>query len=103
MKATVPGLIAAGLIAFGASAPALAAPSAGEAVSLCKNEVKARYGDEARTRIHRIRDGRVTRVWLNVRGVSDGAFRVQCQINDDFQVTDVSDNLNRTATGAVGG
>ena len=104
MKATLPSVIAAGLIAVGASAPAMAGPSASEAVTICKNEVTARYGEEARTKIHRIREGRVMRVTLAVRGVADGAFRVQCKIDGNMQVTEVTDTLETNAvTSTVGG
>ena len=97
---TIPLLAAAALGAgLAVSAmPALAGVSASEAVTTCKNEVAARYGDEARTKIHRVRERAVTKVTLTVRGVGEEAFRVQCNVDGKRQVTELTDNRGNTVS-----
>ena len=89
MKALLPFALAG--LAFTAAQPALA-NDASQALAVCKNEVAARYGDEARTKIHRIREGRTTVVSLFVRGVSDKSFKVKCNVNRDLQISSFSDS-----------
>ena len=88
MKALLPFALAG--LAFTAAQPALA-NNASEALAVCKNEVAARYGDEARTKIQRIREGRTTVVSLFVRGVGEKQFKVQCKVSRDLQISSFSD------------
>lgn len=76
-----------------AAAPASAVTSS-KALKLCENEVTARYGENAKTKINYIKNGRVTKVSLKVRGVSEKSFKVQCQIDGKQQITltDLRDN-----------
>ena len=89
MKVLLPFALAG--LAFTAAQPALAANDASKALAICKNEVAARYGDEARTKIQRIREGRTTVVSLFVRGVGEKSFKVKCKVNGDLQVSSFSD------------
>ena len=101
MKFSVTQALAAGLVATTVSIPAMA--GTGKAVTICKNEVAARYGEEARTKIHHVRTGKQTRVTLVVRGVTEDSFRVQCKVDSQLQVTEITDNLKTTAPSTVGG
>ena len=80
------GLLAAGQASAGVSSS--------KAFELCKNEVTARYGEAAKTKINYIKNGRVTKVSLKVRGVSEKSFKVQCQIDgkQEITLTDLRDN-----------
>ena len=82
----VTGLMTAG--------PALAGVSSSKALKLCENEVTARYGEAAKTKVNYVKKGRLTKVSLKVRGVSERSFKVQCQIDGQQQITltDLRDN-----------
>ena len=88
----------AGALTIGAFVPAFAATDA-EALQICKTEVNARYGNEAQTKVQRIRSrGDNTKVSLFVRGVGDNVFRVQCNVNDNLQITGFVDNRAEVAS-----
>ena len=72
--------------------------SGGEAVALCKNEVTARYGDAAKLKVRRIRSGRVAKVAIRVRGVSEEPFTVQCQVDGEQTISLVDTRDNNVAT-----
>ena len=84
MKTLSTALLAA--LAATAVQPALADKNAGAAVTMCKSEVAARYGEDARTKVHRIRSTRNTKVSLWVTGVSDKRFRVECHVDKGQQI-----------------
>ncbi len=88
-------LLAAAALGTGlavSAAPVHAGASASEAVATCKNEIAARYGEEAKTKIHRVRERSVTKVTLIVRGVGEESFRVQCNVDGKRQVTELIDS-----------
>jgi hypothetical protein len=85
-------LAVATLVTLAAVQPALAGVSAGKAVTACKTEVTARFGKDAITKVHRIRSGKVTRVSLYVRGVSDKTFKIECKIDGKQHITGFVDS-----------
>ena len=85
-------LVAATLTTLATAQPALAKMSAGQAVTACKTEVTARFGENAITKVKRIRSGKVTRVSLYVRGVSDKTFKIECKIDGKQHITGFVDS-----------
>jgi len=87
----------AGALTLGAFAPAFAATDT-EALQICKTEVEARYGENAQTKLQRIRTrGGETRVSLFVRGVSEKRFKVECNVDDNLQITGFVDARAKVA------
>ena len=72
--------------------PAFAKMSSGQAVTACKAEVVERFGKDARTKLLRLRERKMTKVTLSVRGVEDKSFKVECKINGEQQITLFTDS-----------
>ena len=88
----------AGALALGIFVPAFAADQA-DALQICKAEVTARYGDQAQTKLKRIRSrGDTTKVSLIVRGVSDKRFKVDCRVDDNLKISGFVDNRAEVAS-----
>ncbi len=82
----------AGTLTLAAFVPAYAATDA-EALQICKTEVEARYGEKAKTKLKRIRSrGGETKVSMFVRGVSENSFKIECNVDDNLQVTGFVDH-----------
>ena len=92
-------LSTAAILTLASIQPAFAKMSSGEAVTTCKNEVIARFGKDAQTKLVRLRERKVTKVTLSVRGVEDKKFKVECKINGEQQITLFTDSRdNNVAT-----
>ena len=89
---TLVSLTTAALLSFAMSQSAVAGVTSSKAVSACKTEVAARYGENAKTKVHRIRNRKVTTVSLSVRGVTEKSFKVDCKIDGRAQIAAFTDS-----------
>ena len=76
------------LFLAGISLPAFAAAQgAGKAVTVCKNEARRVYGEDAQLHIKRIRGSKkLFKIKLRVAGVHDKAFTLDCRVDDKLTV-----------------
>jgi purine nucleoside permease len=82
----------AALLTLAASQPAVAGMTSGKAVAICKNKVAARFGENAKIKIKRIRGSKTRKVSLYVRGVSEEQFTIECKVDGKQQITLFTDS-----------
>ncbi len=76
-----PALAAAALLAAPASASA--STTSGDAFGICRAKVRATFGEEARTKLKRIKERGSFIVEIKVSGVAEKPFTAKCEVARD--------------------
>ncbi len=74
-----PALAAAALLA----APASASTTSGDAFGICRDKVRATFGEEVRTKLKRIKERGNFIVEIKVSGVAEKPFTAKCEVARD--------------------
>jgi len=74
-----PAMLAAALIA----GPASAATTSGDAFGICKQKVRATFGEDVRTKLKRVKERNNYIVQIKVSGVAEKPFTATCEVARD--------------------